>query len=884
MKLLAYVRSVAARFFDRSRVEDDLDEELRSHVTLRADDLERSGLSRGEAERRARVEFGGRERFVEECREALGANFLETLLRDARFSIRVLAKSPAFTSVAVVTLAFAIAANAVVFGILNGIILRPLDVPQPDRVYGIEHANEHSMYESYPDYKDLRDRNHSFEDLAGFSAAQAGLDTGDSTVRVWLMEVTGNFFDALHMQPALGRVFHASDERGFDSAPYIVISSDYWHTRFHDDPTVIGRTVRLNTHPFTIIGVAPPGFRGILAFFNIDFFVPLIDTGQIDGVNELDVRRRTTVFMTLGRLKPDVTPERAAADLNSIGASLEKTYPLDHGATSFRLARPGLYGNYLGQPLKAFIAGLMLLAGLILLAACANLGSLFAARAADRSREVALRLALGAGRGRILRQLLTEAVLIAIGGGAIGLWGSVVLLRELTSWQPYPRYPLGVPAAPDARVYVVALLLAVVSGVLFGLVPARQVLRTDPYQIIKAGPSHPTWRRLTVRDLLLVGQIAICAVLVTASIVGVRGLARSLNSRYGFDPRGALIADTDFAMASYTGDRVPPAQRRTIEALEALPGVQSVGLASRLPLGPGSNGALVFKDDAADLKPSSALFNAVRYNVSPEYFRAARTPLLAGRPFSWHDDLDAPRVAVVNRTFAAAVFGSPAQALGGFVKLRTGTRLQIVGVVDAGKYNTLTEDPTPALFLPLLQAPMSESWLIVRSDRDPGQLAAAVRAAVRRVDPALPLYVEAWANQLEFALFPSRMATLALGVMGLIGALLSITGIFGMSAYSVSKRLKELGIRIALGAQSKDVLSTAIGRSFKLLAVGSAAGLLLGLLGTRVLAAIVYEATPRDPLVLGGSILVMLVLGLLATWLPARRALSADPLSLLREE
>lgn len=890
MKLLAYVRSVAARFFDRSRVEADLDDEVRSHLALRADDLERAGLSRAEAERRARVEFGGRERFVEECREALGANFLETVLRDVRFSIRVLAKSRAFTSVAVVTLAFAIGANSVVFGILNGIILRPLDLPDAGTVYGIEHASEHSMYESYPDYKDLRDRNHSFEDLAAFDAGQAGLDTGDSTTRVWLMQVSGNFFDALHLQPALGRLFRASDEHGFDSAPYVVISYNYWHRQFHDDPSVIGRTIRLNTHPFTIVGVAPQGFHGILLFFNTDIYVPLVDAKQINGVNELHRRDRQTVFMTLGHLKPGVTPDQAAADLNAIGAYLEKTYPNEHGATKFRLARPGLYGNYLGQPLRAFMTGLMVLAGLILLAACANLGSLFAARAADRSREVALRLALGASRGRILRQLLTEAVVIAMAGGALGLWGSVLLLRGLTSWRPFPRYPISMPVAPDAKVYLMALLLALLSGILFGLVPARQVQRIDPYQIIKAGSARAAWRRLTLRDLLLVAQIAICAVLVTASIVAIRGLVRSLDSRLGFDPRHALIADTDFAFADYPADRVPAAQKRLVEAVEAIPGVESVGMAGRPPLGAGSFSALVFNDQATDFRPSNAIADAMRYTVSPEYFHAARTALLAGRAFSWHDDAAAPAVAVVNRSMAVKLFGSLDGALGRFVKLRTNVRLQIVGVVEDGKYMTLTEDPLPALFLAQLQtpavlkAPMTETWLIVRSDRDPAQLAAALRATIRAVDPSLPVYVNAWDKDLDFALFPSRIATLALGVMGLIGALLSITGIFGMAAYSVSKRLKELGIRIALGARGTDVLTAAVGRAFKLLAVGSVAGLLLGLLATRVLASIVYQATPRDPLVLAGSIAVMVLLGLLATWLPARRALSADPLTLLREE
>ena len=322
---------------------------------------------------------------------------------------------------------------------------------------------------------------------------------------------------------------------------------------------MVGTTVRVNKHPFTIIGVAPPEFRGTLVFGTPDFFVPLVNQEQVEGRNILDQRAHSSVFMALGHLKPGVTPDQAARDLNSIGAYLEKAYPTDHGATTFVLARPNLYGNLMGGPMRAFVGALTLLAGLILLAACANLGSLFAARAADRSREVALRLALGAGRNRILRQLFTEAMLISATGGALGLWGSILLLGALSEWHPISKFPLSVPVSPDAKVYMVAVVLALVSGLLFGIVPVRQVLRTDPYQIIKAGSSGNNignaGRRITVRDLLLVVQVAICGVLITSSLVAVRGLGRSLDSNFGFQPRNAMLVETDLAMASYRGDQ-----------------------------------------------------------------------------------------------------------------------------------------------------------------------------------------------------------------------------------------------------------------------------------------------------------------------------------------
>ncbi|MBV8896222.1 MAG: ABC transporter permease, partial [Acidobacteriaceae bacterium] len=518
------------------------------------------------------------------------------------------------------------------------------------------------------------------------------------------------------------------------------------------------------------------------------------------------------------------------------------------------------------------------------LAACANLGSLFAARAADRSREVALRLALGSSRMRILRQLFTEAVLISLGGGAVGLWGSVQLLHGLSVWRPLPAVPFNVPVYPDVNVYAVALLLSLASGFLFGAVPVRQVLRTDPYQVIKSSITGTVGRRITVRDVLLVVQIAICAVLVTSSMVAVRGLMRSLHSNFGFQPQNATLVETALTMAGYSGNSVPVMQKRIIDALGRIPGVKFVGSVDRPPLYYGANSSLVFADRTADLRPSNAAADPALYNLSPEYFNAAGTGLLAGRDFNWHDDKNAPRVAIINREFARKIFGSVPNATGRYFKQRDGTRTQVVGVVEDGKYATLTESPQPAMFLPSPQSPASEMSFVVRSNRDPQQLTAAIHNVMHNLDAALPFEIKTWNRELDGALFASRIATISLGVLGIMGAMLSITGIFGMAAYSVSKRLRDLGIRMALGADRKEVLQAALGRAFKLLAWGSVAGLLLGILASRVLAFVVYSATPRDPLVLTGVVVAMALLGLFATWIPAQRALSLTPLTLLREE
>jgi predicted permease len=885
MRILRRFFARLANLATRRVQEDRLREEVEQHLALQVEENLHAGLSPIEARRQAMLKFGGVEAMKEDYRAERGLQWIENVIRDLRFAVRMLRKSPGFTAVAAATLAMAIGANAVVFGVMDALILRPLNVPQTDTLYGTEYGVD-TGFQSYPNYVDLRDRNRSFDGLAAFTFAFVGLDTGDNSTRASGFATSGNYFDVLRLQPYLGRFFHASDEHGRNSAPYLVLSYAYWHSHFQDDRGVVGRVVRLNKHPFTIIGIAPPDFRGTLSFVSVDFFMPIVNQEQVNGDNLLDNRGNTHgIFETVGHLKPGVTPAQAVDDLKGVGAYLERTYPKEFAQASFSVSRAGL--TSFGRAVRAFMAGLMLLAGLILLAACANLGSLFAARAADRSREVALRLALGASRARVLRQLLTEAVLISLAGGAVGLLGSIELLHRMSMWQPFPGAPIHVPINPDARIYVVALALALVSGLLFGIVPVRQVLRSDPCQIIKAGTTGKVGRRISVRELLLAAQIAICAVLVTSSMVAVRGLSRSLHGDYGFETRNAMLTFTNLAMAGYTADEVLAMQKRMLNAMEAIPGVERVGLVNQYPpliYGAGSR-VNIFKEETRDRRPSNIASMPYRYDVSPGYFDAAGTALLAGRAFTWHDDKDSPALAVVNREFAGKLFGSLPDAIGRYFALQDGTRVQIVGIVEDGKYLSLTEDQQPAIFLASLQSPSSlASCLVVRSHRDPQQLATAIRSKLRELDAGLPADVSTWNTMLDVVLFPSRVATVSLGVLGVMGAMLSITGIFGLAAYSVSKRLKELGIRMALGAQRKEVLQAALARPFKLLAFGSAAGLLLGILASRVLAFIVYSATPRDPLVLTGVVLAMALLGLLATWIPAQRALSLDPLILLREE
>jgi len=802
---------------------------------------------------------------------------------DLKMALRHLRKSPGFTVTAIITLALGIGANAVVFSVLNAVVLRPLNVPNAQNLYMVQRFQFPSQ--SYLDYLDLRDRNRTFQSLATYNIiGPVGVDTGGNPSTAWPYLASGNYFDALGIQPYLGRLFHAADERGKNSAPYVVLSYAYWHGHFHADAGVVGRTIEINKHLLTIIGVAPPAFRGTELFFAPAFWIPEVEQPTVEGQDSLQYRGNHSGFV-IGRLKPGVTAAQATEDLNSLAAWLAKTYPGDDDGVKFSLARPGLIGDMLGGPARAFMGGLMLLAGLILLAACANLGSLFAARAADRAKETALRLALGSRRGSILRLMLTEAVMVSLAGGALGLAGGVAILHVLSAWQPIPDVPINVPVNPDGGTYIVALLLALASGLLFGMMPVRQVMRADPWQVIRTGAAGVAgMRRFNPRDLLLVVQIAICAVLVTSSLVAVRGLARSMHSSFGFAPQNVMLVESDMQMAGFADEHIPQMQRRMLDAVTAIPGVTAVGYSDHLPLSLGGGDSDVFTDGTTDFRPTNQVADAMCYRASPGYLEAAGTRLLAGRNLTLHDDKDSPGAALVNRQFAIKVFGSVDKAIGGHFKYWGGKRAEVVGVVEDGKYRTLTEDQQPAMFFSFLQLPSPGTFLVVRSERDPGEMATALERALHGLDPGLPIVVRTWNQEMSSALFAARVATVALGVLGMLGAMLAVTGIFGMASYTVSKRLRELGIRLALGAQRQQVLRAALGRAFVLLSVGSAAGLLLGVLSSKVLSYIVYQAVPRDPLVLCGVLLTMLMLGLVAAWIPARKSLAVDPIILLREE
>lgn len=872
-----------ANAFRRSKLEREIDREIKSHVEMRTADNIAAGMPPEEARREALIRFGNRTLTREKVTAVDAELAFDAFWRELRYAARQLRRSPAFTATALVTLILGIGANVVVFSVLNAMVLRPLDVLQPAELYNIVHAqNGYDNQSSYPDYLDFQSKNSTFSDMAAYRIESAGLSTKDAAYKCFYYRVSGNFFDMLGVQPALGRFFHSSDEHGPNSAPYIVLSHDFWRNHFDSDPHFIGATVDINKHPFTVIGVAPPAFHGTEVFIWPDFWMPIVDNPDDEGTDFLSWRGSHNLFV-LGRLKPEVAPKQATDNLNAIAHELARQNPEDDGLSA-RLVKPGLMGDMFGGPARSFLAGIMLLAVLVLLAACANLASLFAARTADRSRELAIRLAIGSSRWNVLRQLLAEALLISLLGGGLGTLFSASLLKALTRWQPFPEFPIHVTVTPDPKVYLVALLLSIGSGILWGLIPARQIWATDSAQVMKSGGAGTlVFRRFTLRDLLLSIQITICTLLVTSSFVALRGMQRSLHAPLGFQPQGVLIAETDLHMGGHFGASVTQIRKRMVEEVGRIPGVTSVGIIDETPLGTGGSSTLVYRMGATDFRPSASAFGAKYFGISPGYLQAAGTHLLQGRDFTWHDEAKEPKVAIINETFARSMFGN-SSALGRQFVMGDKTACEIVGVVENGKYDSLTETPWAAVFFPLEQNPNSDTSLMVRSALQPAEIVPELRRELSQIDPSLPFVFHTWSDALAFVQFPARIATAALGVMGLLAAMLAVTGVFGMAMYSVSKRMREFGIRVAVGAQPVQLMRSALSRPIILLLSGTTAGLLLGVIASQLLAQIVYQATPRDPLVFAGVMLTMALLGLLATWIPARRALRIHPASLLREE
>jgi predicted permease len=871
-------------FMARRRDHDRLREEIASHIAILTEENIRAGMTAEEGCRQAHLKFGAVDGLHEDYRAEKGLPFAEILLMDVRYAVRVLRKSPAFTTVVILTLMLGIGANVVVFGVLNAVLLHPLEVNDPQNLYQVRlkpWMSGRLLTTSYPAFQDFQKKNITFSDMAAINAYSSAAISwhGGALREVHGIETSGNYFDLLGVHPELGRFFHAADESGPGSAPYIVLSEELWRSLFNANQGVVGSTVELNKHPFTVVGVAEGRFHGTERFAWPEYWVPMVNEAQAEGGYDYLHNRSAPAVTVIGRLRPGVTPRRATEDLNAIEAELSKDYPTTDRGLEMRLIRPGLYGDE-GDVICGFLLSVTVLALLVLVAACANLTSLFAARAADRSRELALRVALGSSRRRLIRQLLTEAVIVSLAGGAAGVATAALLLRLLSRWHPpYGHLVISV----DSRVYTVGLALGLGSALMFGIIPAWQASQSSPLQAIKHGPiESPRLRRFALRDLLLCAQIVICTVLVASSLVAARGMVRALHAPLGIQPTGVILAEMDLGQLGQAGEIALEREKEMIEAVRGISGVTSVGTANVTPMSGGARGIPVFRVGTTELTFSNSVMATRRYVISPGYLAAAGTRLLGGRDVSWHDTADTPQVAIVNETFARAMWENLPAIGQRFILF--GGQVEVIGVVEDGRYHDLAESPEAAVYRPSSQEVESMVVFVVRSQRAPNEIAQELQHTLGGIEPNAPLSLRSWSDALSGVMFPARAATVALGVMGLLAAMLAVTGIFGMAAYGVSCRTKELGIRVALGASKTEVISAAIGRPIVLLGVGSMLGLLLAILARPLLAQIVFQANPSDLVVVAGVVFTMALLGIAASTVPALRALAVDPSHLMRED
>jgi predicted permease len=868
----------------RKQMLEELDQDIRDHIERETQDNMERGMSPEEARYAARRKFGNVTRVKEDTREVWSVVWLELLLQDLRLALRQMRRSPGFAITTVLILALGITANVIVFGVLQGLILRPLDVPHPEQVMTLTRTNQSYPIFSYPEVRDVRDDNLVFSAVAALGVGDFGLEANGVTRPVWGLLVSGQYFEVVGIKPFLGRLLQPADDDHPGASDAAVLSWPAWNSDFGADPNIVGKTIRIDKHPYTIVGVTPKDFHGTEKFGEYDLFVPMANEASLDGVNWLEERGSRNVW-SIVRIKDGVTLAQAQANLNTVADRITRQYPKEEEGLAFKLVRPGLMGDFFGAPVRGFLAGVMGLAGIVLLAACANLGSLFAARTADRTREIAIRIAIGSSRWRILRQVLIEAFVISILGGACACGLAWMALNGLATWHPPTQFPISFQVLPQPSLILMALLISALAAILFGLMPLRQIFKTDPNEAIKSGGSQSSaGRRWALRDVLLAAQIALCCVTVTAAFVSLRGLGKALTMDMGFNPKNVVRAQFDLRQANYSEDAADHFQRQLLERVLQLPGVEAAGYASTTPLSLYQNASAVFSQQATDFRRSRKAFAAYQYQVSPGYLTASGTPLLAGRDVSFSDTTKTPAVAIVNQEFARRLFHSE-NAVGRYFKNSSGATIQIVGLMADGKHFSLSEEPEAAVFLPISQEGTIQTSLIVRTRRETADMVATISKVFGDLDYGVPIQeLGTWTSQLALSLFPAQVATVALGLFGAFGLLLSITGTFGLASYTVSKRLRELSIRVALGAQAKQILSAALGRMLILLASGSVVGMLLGAATSRVLSAIVYQASAQDPFVLIAVVFTTLLAGLLSVANPVMRVLHIDPAQLLREQ
>jgi predicted permease len=886
---LSRVFSLWRNWLRRRRVERELDEEVRSYADLLTEEKRIQGLSPEEARRAVGIEMGGAEQVKEAVRESRAGAWLDSLGRDVRYGLRMLRRSPGFTLIAVLTLALGIGANTAIFSVVYAALLRPLPYAQPSSLLALGETRQQdtgaadlsSADVSYPDFLDWRKQATSFASLAAYVRNQALLSGKGETQVVPVTLATANFFSTLGVRPILGRDFLAGEDKPAASR-VAILSYGFWQSHFGGNRDVVGRTITLSGRTCTIVGVLPKDFE--FAPANARIWVAMQPQG------ELASRRNLHWLNVLARVKAGVAPAQARAEMHQINARLAEAYPKDNRSVSVLMAplREVIVGRV--RPLLLALLGAV---AFVLLIACANVGGLLLARSAGRRREFAIRAALGAGRRKLLRQLLVESLLLAGAGGALGLawaqWGVNLLVRAIPAAR-LQTMPYLTSARLDPAVLAFLLVVSVGTGILFGLAPALQVSRTNPNAELKEESRSATGTRnaARLRDLLVVGEIALSLALLVGAGLMVRSMQALTGRNPGFATRHLLTFSVDLPGKQYPDDAgALRFERQFTERLRHLPGIEGAGTVSVLPLSGGGNTIrFVVEGQGVNLGEESECY--IR-SVDENYFRTMKIPLRAGRTFTPEDDAKAPRRVIVNQAFVN-VYLAGANPLGRRIRFTFSPKQpyrEIVGVVGNVNVSSLDTPPTPVLYTPNAQNPDSYLTYVVRTATEPAGQVRAVRAALLEIDPVVPLIEPRTMEVIisnSSAVFLRRYPSLLIGSFAVLALLLAAIGLYGLLAYTVAQQTHEIGIRLALGAEPGDLVRMVVGRGAKLALIGLSIGIVTALALTRLLGTLLFGVGPQDPLSFAAAAALLTLIALASCYIPARRATRIDPTQALRYE
>ena len=879
------------RFFRRRYWDVERARELEAYLEAETDENIARGMAPDEARYAAHRKLGNTTLIREEIYHMNSLGRLESLLQDLRFALRMLRKNPGFTAVAVLTLALGIGANTTIFSVTNALLLQaPAGIERPDQLVLLFRRLAHNRAEmnvSYPNFNDWRDQNQVFSGLAAYKTIWLGLSAEGGSGRVQGAVVSGNYFDVLRVRPALGRTFLPEEDRLPGAYPVAVVSYGLWQRRFGSDPGLVGREIRINGHAFTVVGIAPRGFKGTVVGESPEIWVPMMMEGQVTApdLQGWMGKRNWSLVQVIGRVKPDVSLEQAQENMDTVARQLEHAYPKENkGVGIVLLPKITLYPW--GRA-KVVEFGVLLTAvvGLVLLIACANMANLLLARAATRQKEIALRQTLGASRARVVSQLLTESVLLALMGGALGLL--------LANWAAHilSKLPAGATFLPvgdfgtDGRVLSFTVLLSFLTGLVFGLAPAWQVSSVDPSPALKEAVLTLGSPRSRLQGVLVIAQIAMSLVLLTGAGLLIRTLRNYLAVNPGFEMKNILDVSLDLRLADHTEAQGRLFYQNLLEGVRALPGVESASLADGAPIAGGTNETTISDYgqgrilDEFDLPVGFVI-------VTPEYFRTLGIRMIAGRDFAEQDTAQGPRVAIINETMAKQLWPGENAVGKRFATSQSGRPyFQVVGVAKDARLEALREAPRLSMFLPFAQQYQADMTLLVHTATDPVGLLPAVRGEVQSLDKNLPVFdVTTLRAAVTTTLGQQKLYATLIGSFAFVALALAAIGIYGVISYSVARRTHEMGIRMALGAERSDVLRLVVGRGMLLTVTGLAAGLAAALGLARLLKSLLYGVSSNDALTFVLGALALGSVALLACYIPARRATKVDPMVALRYE